>query len=214
MKFEHICFDFDGTVIDSFQTIYKCTLRALRHFNINDHLDERRLYDMIGYHFLDIFEKLNINVTDVEEFIDVYKTYYFDYIDDSVLYPGTLEVLNKLRNNGIKISLLTTKAQDQTEKLIDHFNIRSLFDAVYGRRNGMAIKPAAEPLLAICKELNVTPLSTLMTGDSDLDIQCGKNAGTKTCAVTYGYRKKDVLKKEDPDYMIDKIPEILTLVQD
>lgn len=208
MNFSHICFDLDGTVINSFPTIYKCTLRTLQHLNISDPLDEKGLYDMIGYHFLDIFEKLKIGVKDVEEFIDIYKTYYFDYIDDSVIYPGMYNALNFIKNRGIKISLLTTKAQDQADMIIDHFELRSFFNAVYGRRNGLDIKPAAEPLLAICKELNVLPSDTLMTGDSDLDIRCGKNAGTKTCAVTYGYRKPEILRKENPDYMIDDISEI------
>ncbi|RPI66168.1 MAG: HAD family hydrolase [Ignavibacteriales bacterium] len=212
MDLGHICFDLDGTIVNSFPTIYKCTLRTLEHLNISDPLEEKGLYDMIGYHFLDIFEKLKINVADVESFINIYKTYYFEYIDDSVLYPGTLVTLKSLKDNGLKISLLTTKAQDQADMLIDHFELRPFFDAVYGRKNGLAIKPDAEPLLAICNELDVNPSSTLMVGDSDLDIRCGKNAGAKTCAVSYGYRKLAVLREENPDYIIHNIPDLLQVV--
>jgi HAD superfamily hydrolase (TIGR01549 family) len=212
MKLKHICFDLDGTIINSFPTIFKCTIRTLEHLNIAAEIAEKEFHGMIGHHFLDIFKQLNINVVDVESFINIYKTYYFDYIDDSLLYPGVEDVLGKLHDEGMKISLLTTKGQDQAEMLIDHFGLKPFFNTVYGRRTGMAIKPDAEPLLRICSELNVKSEETLMTGDSDLDIRCGKNAGTKTCAVTYGYRTPEVLKNENPDYIINNLTEILPLV--
>ena len=71
-----------------------------------------------------------------------------------------------------------------------------------GRRDGLAHKPSPEPLLHICKELNVKPAETLMVGDTELDIQCGKSAGSKTCGVLYGYRTKIQLEKEKPDFLI------------
>ena len=146
---------------------------------------------MIGKHFVDIFEELKIDVNDFEKFITIYKALYFDFMDSSYLYPGVEEILNYLKRKQIKVSLLTTKVQDQAEKIVDHFNLRSSFDYLMGRRNGLAHKPSPEPLLVICKELQILILSqTLMIGDTELDIQCGKNAGSKTCGVLYGYRYK------------------------
>jgi HAD superfamily hydrolase (TIGR01549 family) len=208
MVINHICFDLDGTLVNSFPTIYKCTLRTLEHFNIEDTLEEKEFHGMIGYHFLDIFNKLKIKVTDVESFINTYKTFYFDYIEDSVLYPAVEDVLKILKEKGIKISLLTTKGQDQAEMLLEHFRLINYFDAVYGRRPGLSIKPDPEPLLKICSQLNVEPAASIMVGDSDLDIRCGRNAGTKTCAVTFGYRTAEVLKNEYPDFIIDSLSEL------
>ncbi len=47
-----------------------------------------------------------------------------------------------------------------------------------------------------------------MVGDTELDIQCGKNAGSKTCGVLYGYRTKSQLEKEKPDYLISGLNEL------
>ncbi len=77
-----------------------------------------------------------------------------------------------------------------------------------GRRDGLAHKPSPEPLLFICKELKIDPTATLMVGDTELDIQCGKNAGSKTCGVLYGYRIKSQLEKEKPDYLISGLNEL------
>ena len=74
-----------------------------------------------------------------------------------------------------------------------------------GRRDGIAHKPAPEPLQMICKELNVDVKNTVMIGDTELDIQCGKNAGSFTCGVSYGYRTKELLEIEKPDFIVESI---------
>lgn len=209
---KHICFDLDGTLVQSHKTIYKTTLKALQDLNIStSNMNEEPFYERIGHHFEDIFSEFNIPVNDFETFINVYKNQYFDFIDESTLYEGIEETFKNLKTRHILTSLLTTKGQEQAEKIINHFELGKYFDLVTGRRNGIAHKPSAEPLLLICSELNVTPEETLMVGDTELDILCGKNANSKTCAVTYGYRTKKALEKQEPDLIIDSITELINL---
>ena len=104
------------------------------------------------------------------------------------------------------------KVQEQADKIIDHFKLRSSFDYVMGRRDGLAHKPSPESLFHICKELSVDPSYSLIVGDTELDIQCGKNAGSKTCGVLYGYRTKDQIKNEKPDYIISELEELKMLL--
>ncbi len=205
---KHVCFDLDGTLINSYETIYKATLKALEELKINSKIEEKEFHKRIGWHFVDIFEDLNIPVADFELFIGIYKDHYFDFINESEIYPGVLELLKKLKNENIKVSLLTTKGQGQADKIIDHFELREYFDLVMGRRNGVAHKPSPEPLQLICSELNIKTTDSMMVGDTELDIKCGKNASSKTCAVTYGYRTKEMLLKENPDFIVDSLNEI------
>ncbi len=213
-KIKHICFDLDGTLIDSYQTIFKTTLRTLQHLKIKEPLAEVEFHKRIGHHFLHIFKDLDVPVSDIEEFIDIYKGYYFDFIDESVIYPDVIDVLKHLHRKKIKVSLLTTKGQDQADKLIDHFNLREYFSLVTGRRNDLPIKPSPEPLYFICSELRVEQSNTLMVGDSELDINCGKNAGTYSCGVTYGYRTRAELKSASPDFLIDDIKGLINIIQE
>ncbi len=76
-----------------------------------------------------------------------------------------------------------------------------------GRRPGIAVKPDPEPLQEICKFLGVKAEESLMTGDTELDITCGKNAGSFTCAALYGYRTKETLLEQNADYNINSIKE-------
>ena len=211
-SFRHVTFDLDGTIIDSYNTIYKATVKALRELKINTPVPKNEFYSRIGLHFIDIFRNLEIPVKDFNEFIAIYKNHYFEFINDSKPFEGAEEILNFLNEKEIKISLLTTKVQDQADKIIDHFKLRKYFSFVMGRRENIANKPSAEPLIFICNNLNVLPKNTLMVGDTELDIQCGKNAAAKTCAAAYGYRPLEVLKKENPDYIVNQINELKNFI--
>ena len=204
---KHICFDLDGTLVDSKKTILESTKAALDNLSIKHNIPEESFHNMIGKHFVDIFIKLEMDDVDFEEFIPIYKSLYFDFIDYSYLYGEVRETLDYLKGKKIRISLLTTKVQEQAEKIIEHFKLKSYFDYIMGRREGLAHKPSSEPLLYICKELKVDPSETLMVGDTELDIQCGKKAGAKTCGVLYGYRTREQIEKEKPDLVVKTLKE-------
>jgi HAD superfamily hydrolase (TIGR01549 family) len=161
---------------------------------------------------VDIFEQFKIDVPDFEIFIAHYKKVYFDFIDESVFYSGVKDTLEILKDSPYKISLLTTKAQDQTERILEHFNLTNHFDFIMGRTNGIPHKPDPTPFFMICDNLKVEPENSLMVGDTELDILCGKNANAKTVAVTYGYRSIEKLNKYSPDYMVDNLLELKTII--
>lgn len=211
-KIRSIVFDLDGTLMKSDSTIYKSTVQALKAYNINTDLPETEFVNKIGYHFKDIFDHLNITVPDLDKFIETYRTFYFDYIEDTVIYPNIVEMLAQLKQENVFVSLLTTKMQEQADRIIDYFGLGQYFTIVFGRRKGIPIKPAPDQLLSICRETGVPPEETLMVGDSELDIQCGKNAGTMTCGVSYGYRTKEFLMTEKPDFLISDIRELLHIL--
>ena len=206
-----LVFDLDGTLTESSETIYQTTIKTFEYFGRKVHLLKKELDKRIGEHFQTIFDDLNIQVDDVEEFINVYKTIYFDFINTTKLYPGAEEALLSLKESGKKIALLTTKGQDQAQNILHHFKLEKYFDDIMGRRNGLGHKPSPEPLLLICNALSVSSEQTLMVGDTEVDIQCGKNAATKTCAVTWGYRTKEILEKEKPNYIVNNFYQLLSI---
>ncbi|MBN1639195.1 MAG: HAD-IA family hydrolase [Ignavibacteriales bacterium] len=202
-----VVFDLDGTLIDSDKSIYKSTVKSLEKFGIEFDIPPDKFSEMIGLHFQEIFNKYKIKVHDFEEFIEYYKSIYFEFINFSEVYPDVIQTLDLLKDKYI-IALLTTKGQDQAEKILQHFNLIKYFDYVWGRKDGLPVKPSSVPLLQICSKFNVEPKDTIIIGDAEIDVQCGKNAGAKTCAVTYGYRKKEKLLFEKPDFIVDNLYDI------
>lgn len=207
-----IVFDLDGTLVKSHETIYKATIKALKKLGLESNIEKEKFYNMLGHHFADIFDQCNTSVPDIEHFIKVFKGMYFDFIDDSKMYDNAFLLFEELKREGIKIGLLTTKGQDQAEIISNYFDFDKYLDAIEGRKKEYAIKPAPDQLLKICNELNIDPINTLMVGDTELDIECGKAAGAKTCAVSYGYRDVEKIKKLNPDYLIDDLREIINII--
>jgi HAD superfamily hydrolase (TIGR01549 family) len=212
MKIKLAVFDLDGTLVSSHKTIYQAAVRTLKDLKISAEMPEKEFYKLIGLHFEDIFKYFGFSVPDFDQFISIYKSVYFEYADSSFTYPGVVETIDFLKQKQIKVSLLTTKGQDQAELNLSYFKIIDKFDYVMGRRPGIANKPSPEPLLKICEDLEISIYDTIMIGDSELDIYCGKNAGAKTCAVTYGYRIKEDLIKTKPDYLIDKLYDLINVL--
>ena len=207
-----VVFDLDGTLVESHENIHKAAVTALSTLGFDNQIPLEKFTELIGKHFQDIFKEFNIDIPDLKKFIQVYKDSYFDFIDKSSLYNGVEDLLGYLTLKKIKAALLTTKSQDQADRIIDHFNLREYFDNVSGRKNGIPVKPSAEPLLLICDDLGIAAENVLMVGDTEMDIQCGKNAGAKTCGVTYGYRNLGVIKNEKPDYIIDSLIELKEII--
>lgn len=212
MKYEAVIFDLDGTLVDSHGSIYESTVVTLKELNYKIEIDESKFQKMIGFHFRDIFNSFDCSIDDLDHFIEIYKGHYFEFINRSFIYPGIIDLLRELNKLDIKIALLTTKGQEQAEQIAEHFHFGKYFDIIKGWLPGEEIKPSAQPLLNICNRLNVKSSNTLMIGDAEIDVQCGKNAGSETCAVTYGYRSRELLLKENPDFLVHSTNEILPLL--
>ncbi len=207
-----VVFDLDGTLFSSHKNIYYATVKTFEDLNQPVEIDEQVFYTKIGLHFQDIFDQMNIKVKDVEHFIKVYKTNYFKFIDYSEPYPNLLDTLKYLYYNNYKISLLTTKSQEQAELISNHFEIEKYFSVILGRKPEIEIKPSPQPLFYIADKLQLKIDEIIMVGDSEMDVLCGKNAGAATCAVTYGYRTVEELKLHNPDYMIDDLSELKAIL--
>lgn len=207
-----VVFDLDGTLFSSHKNIYYATVKTFKDLKQNVEVDEEIFYTKIGLHFKDIFDQMGIIVDDVEHFINVYKTNYFKFIDQSEPYPNLLDTLKYLFYNNYKICLLTTKSQEQAELILKYFEIDKYFSLILGRNPQIEIKPSPQPLFYIADKLKLAITEIMMVGDSEMDVLCGKNAGAVSCAVTYGYRTVEDLKLHNPDYMIDDLSELKGLL--
>lgn len=203
-----LIFDLDGTLVESDATIFLSTIKTLEQLGIEHNITREEFKKYIGWHFQDIFNTLGVVVPDLDEYLKIYKLFYNTLLGESNLYPGVNEILYYLKKKDYKIALLTTKMQDQAENILSYFQIDFYFDYIFGRRVGIAHKPSPEPLFLVCNELNIKPEEAIMIGDSEMGIECGKNAGSKTLAVSFGYREKDFLAKMEPDYLIDSLIDI------
>jgi HAD superfamily hydrolase (TIGR01549 family) len=210
---ELFVFDLDGTLVSSHKTIFLATKLAFAELNYNYKLDEEKFQQLIGYHFNDIFKEFNITDINFDNFITAYRDYYEQILDTSTLFPNVEILLKYLSSKRKKIALLTTKRQDQAEYILEYFNLTKYFDVVCGKKENLPNKPNPTQLLQIVTSLKVNVSETVMIGDTEIDIRTGKNANTKTIAVTFGYRKLEKLKIENPDFLIHDLSDLIKMME-
>jgi HAD superfamily hydrolase (TIGR01509 family) len=146
-------------------------------------------------------------------FVDVYRAYYAEhYNDNTKVYPGIRGLLEMLRGAGAKLALVTTKHQKQAEFTLAGTGLASYFDYVHGWLEGRKHKPDPEPVLASMNRLDAQPGSTIMVGDSELDIQSARAAGVDTCAVTYGFRPAWFLRSFHPDFLVARPADVAPVI--
>jgi phosphoglycolate phosphatase len=205
-----IIFDLDGTLVDTLEDIahsVNFTLGRLGRPLL--HLDTVRQY--VG----DGLEKLLSRALDghSEHLADA-KTIYTDHqrrylVVNSRLYPGVVETLEHFRS--IPLAVVTNKTLEFSEPLLDKLGIRHYFRTIIGADSGLPLKPAPDAFLTIIRGLAVQKERTVVVGDGTTDIHAGKAAGITTCAVTYGFRSEEELRKAGPDHVIRSFPEIRDL---
>jgi len=122
-------------------------------------------------------------------------------------------LLDSLKESGVKLALLTTKNQHQTERIADHFNLHQWFEVLMGRKPGIKIKPDPEPLEIIISHFGTAKDETVMIGDTEFDIGCGQNAGVDTIALGYGYRDREYLLNLKPTFYAETVAELNKLLQ-
>ena len=126
----------------------------------------------------------------------------------SVLQEGAAETLAELRRRGHPVAILTRNARRWVRVVLDKHSLE--IDAVRCRDDG-AIKPSAEPVLALCAELARLPRESWMVGDYLFDILSGRAAGCTTVLMITHAQAPDFA--DQADHRIRRLPELLDLLR-
>ncbi|ADT83722.1 HAD family hydrolase [Thermococcus barophilus] len=126
------------------------------------------------------------------------------------IFPDVPQALSELRTMGLKLAAVSNASQDCTEFVLELFNLRKYFDAVFGKDYSYldGVKPNPHLILKSLKVLNVPPDKALVIGDSELDVKAAHRAGIKAVQVL---RFDNFV--EDADYHIRTLDELVDLVK-
>jgi phosphoglycolate phosphatase len=127
-------------------------------------------------------------------------------------YPGVVLTLRALST--FTLGIVTTKEPEQAKSVLRRLALIPFFQHIQGGSFGLRLKPAPDTVLAALAALNCSPSHALMVGDTPADILAGHAASTMTCAVTYGFGKREALLKCAPDHVIDSFGELLGFLQE
>jgi phosphoglycolate phosphatase len=203
-KFPVYLFDVDGTLLDSAADICGAIQGVL---GSDSSVTDEFLRTYIGRHLYDLFQDLFPDRTreQMDAMIADYRTRYLARCHSATkLYPGISEALAGLPG---RKSTATTKGTPTTRAVLEMFGLLPYFDHVQGT-DGFPAKPEPNVILASLEVFGVKPEDCLFVGDSPTDMEAGRRAGVKTCAVLWGYGQREDMARWSPDYWVEHPSEL------
>jgi len=207
-RFPVYLFDIDGTLLDSAADICGAVQYVLTTAPVPKDLPFEYLKSFIGLHLIDLFADVypDYSAAQIDGLIQRYRTtYHARGHKETRLYPGVAEALASL---GGRKATATTKGSPTTRAVLTQFGLIQYFDHVQGT-DGFPCKPAPDVLWTALAALGAQPGDCLFVGDSPADMEAGRRAGVRTCAVRYGYGKPDELARWSPDYWVSDLRELV-----
>jgi phosphoglycolate phosphatase len=209
-----VIFDLDGTLIDS-QADLTSAVNATRHFMGLDHLAPEIVASYVGHGAPVLMRRAlgpEASEQDVARALDYFIRYYSQHcLDQTVLYPGTREMLDDLHAANKQLAILTNKPVRISQRIVEGLGLEKHFFEVYGGNSFEQKKPHPIGIEKLLETTGLPHNQTLMVGDSGVDVETARNARVKACGVTFGLSSHTV-RAASPDYLIDAMPALTPIV--
>lgn len=211
-----VIFDLDGTLLDTLEDLRDSVNYVLsRHGFPERSLDEVRTF--VGRGVKVLMEKAlpkEISPDIFEICHQEFREYYSSHLQVKTKpYEGIIELLSLMKEQGIRIAVVSNKFQTAVEALVKYY-FKDGIDAVIGNREGMKPKPAPDSVIlaAGLLGLNLNKDRILYVGDSEVDIMTAHQAKIPIISVTWGFRTKEELLTYQPEYLVQNIHELQEII--
>ncbi|HKQ47019.1 MAG TPA: HAD family hydrolase [Phycisphaerae bacterium] len=206
-------FDLDGTLIDSLEDI-SVALNAARSDLGLFPVDANQVRNWVGDGLSTLCRRSAPDVGDTVLSRLIERAAHH-YAQRPVVHTGTysniLQLLNLLQSRGAPLAVLSNKPHALAVEIVARLGLAPYFTAVRGSHHEKDRKPDPRAAIEIAALMHVAPEEVYMVGDSVVDIQTARHAGTKSVAVAWGFQNRDVLEAAQPDFFVSDPLEIANL---
>lgn len=211
-------FDLDGTLVDSIQALNLSVNLTLERFGLEP-IDVAHTKRFVGDGYEKLIERallyrLDEDLVHYEEALKVYTEVFKEHCMYQVhAYRGIKELLEFIKQQGMKIAVLSNKPHARTIENVERIFGTGYFDLIAGEQEGVRRKPDPEGAYRIAEQLGVDIKYCLYFGDTDTDMMTGHAAGMDTVGVSWGFRGREELLGYHPEYLIDRPEEMITILK-
>lgn len=220
MKFKMIAFDLDGTLVNSLPDLALSLNSAFAEFGLPQAPEELVLTwigngaDVLLTRALEWSGKKDEfqgeNLLPLKQRFGHY--YGENVCNKSQLYPNVQATLEKLKEQGYLLAVVTNKPTKHVLPVLKAFGIEHFFVESLGGQSLPAIKPHPAPLYYLCGKFGLYPKEILFVGDSKNDILAAQAAGCPNVGLTYGYNYNLPIEDSQPDYVFNDFVQLLEIV--
>ena len=217
---KEVFFDFEGTLVDfqwQLETAVAETLEALSKAGYKQQwYGENPGYAHIYNHTLDLAEqgKGNKSPTGAKDLMDnIYDRYDADALTRWKRYPDTLETLEKLRNQGFKMGLVSNVGKVSLEAAMEKLGLFGLLQIVVSRNDVSRLKPHPGGLLTAAKAIGAEPGETILIGDSRNDVNAARRAGMLAGYLRGGEDSREAMTLFPADVELDALHQLPPILE-
>ena len=211
-----LIFDLDGTLVDSKKDLIN-SVNAMRSFMQLPALDEPLIASYIGRGAPALMRSAlgdEASQQEVDRALEFFLGYYREHmLDETRLYPGVAESLDRFHAGGFPMAILTNKPVGFSQLMIERLNLSGHFLKIYGGNSFEQKKPHPIGIETLLAETGSRKEDALMIGDSAVDIRTARNAGVESCGVTYGFQP-ETFADEPPDFTVDRMEDLVKRILD
>ena len=211
MSYNVAIFDLDGTILNTIDDLSSSVNYALSKSNLPlRSIQEVQSFVGNGIRLLierAVPHETPVSITDIvfSDFCDYYKLHC---ADKTKPYEGILEMLKNLKENNIKIAVVSNKADFAVQELCARY-FDNIFDIVMGEKKGINKKPSPDEVNKVLEILNEDKKNTVYIGDSEVDIQTSKNANVNCISVDWGFKSHQFLLQNGASKIVSNPKELL-----
>lgn len=207
--YKAVIFDFDGTICDTGEGVKKCAAYALDSMGIA-HPQWNEMDFFIGPPLLVTFqERFNQSPSVAEELVQKFRERYSTKgLTESCLYDGVCDLLYRLKADGIKIGIASSKPQKYIINLLEKYGVEKCFDSVCGVSFNADCESKQSIISRCLGELGVEKADAVMVGDRHYDIDGAKANGIASVGVLWGYGSRFEFIESGADFMAEKVDDI------
>ena len=209
-----VILDFDGTLADTQPLIVSTIHRTLAELHLPSRTDAE-CRSIIGLPLKECFTTLlSVDDATAEQCAETYRRIFDEdnHPGVVVLFPHVLETLTELYCCGLQLAICSSRGRPTLDGFVKSFRLEQYISAIVSANDVQHAKPHPEPVQKILAQLGVSAKEAVVVGDASYDILMGRNAGCRTCGVTYGNQSAADLRAAGADYLVDDFADILDII--
>lgn len=215
LKEHAVIFDLDGTLLNTLDDLTASVNAAMKAAGLKPHSrEEVRQY--VGNGVMKLIERCVPDGKENPQFKKAYGAFRMHYAahcrDKTAPYDGIIQLLGRLRAQGVPVAVVSNKFDSGGQKAL-----RRLFCRAYpgGHRRKGRRPPETRPdtVLEALRALGMTPEKAIYVGDSEVDIETAKNAGTEQISVCWGFKSREFLEEHGAKRIVENADELYQLLE-
>lgn len=206
MKYKHIVFDVDGTLLDTAETALRCLQKVFTEvLGVEYPMEELR--PLFGIPCAEIAEMYHC--PDVEYVVKTWQQYDHEAKNTVLFFDGIREMLDELYDTDCILGIVTSRCRQEIEQQLPMFELDQYFRTAICSDDTDRRKPFPDPLLKYLERTGANADEVLYIGDSRHDMECAMKAGIDGALAGWGSM---TMKIEEAVYVFERPEDVIAFL--